>query len=197
MNKTSYDNDGFVQDAVHQAVTDPLAYQISLAGSDLNNPMVKVIFPAVAAAGAGSFAVAGGAVASLASAVATSALKYDPVSDTYTSVSGGVAPGAFVRALSNVSGTAIGLLDAGAAGLVNALQTQLPFLGKLVIVVTAIAMNAANGDGGRGVGRQGAFRRTLTVRRRMGLEGLHQIIIMIPTSDPSLMQVRSVQSSMN
>ncbi len=153
--KTIYDNDAFVQDAVHQAATDPLAYQMGLTGTDQSNPAVKVIFPAVAAAGAESSAAARGAVASLASAVATGGLKYDPVSDTYTSASGGVATGAFVRALSNVSGTAIGLLDAGTAALVSALQTQLPFLGKLVVVVTAVAMNAANGDGSSGSGPTG------------------------------------------
>ncbi|CAN5829843.1 hypothetical protein BH11PSE13_BH11PSE13_31170 [soil metagenome] len=58
--KTIYDNDAFVRDAVHQAVSDPLAYQMSLTGGDASNPMVKVIFPAVAAAGAGSSAAAGG-----------------------------------------------------------------------------------------------------------------------------------------
>ena len=82
-------------------------------------------------------------------------LKCHRKSDTCTSATGGVATGTFVRAHTDASGTAIGLLDAGTAALVGALQTQLLFFRELVVTVTAVAMNAANGDGSSGSGPAG------------------------------------------
>ena len=137
-----YTGDGYLQGLVHNATADPAGYQQSvtppsdsLLSDDDRSGYVSAGLYSAATAGAAQ--TAGAAAASLAGGVSRSGVTYDPVTDTFTSASGGSVTGAVIRALSGLGGA----VDAATSAFIKGLRTSNPTAAAALTLFSSVVTN--------------------------------------------------------